>query len=219
MNSSSSDSLFLGELKFAKEKSFFETSIAVRWLIGVVFTFCLFLFLHFRQVPLETLDLGSKAPKYVVTQVDLDYFDQESTILKRNQAIRDLKPIYMIKPSQEEALKESIRKEVIDKEYLKSSEETALLKLNKILSDVRFVDGKTYKQVEENKETPYIWQSLSLKNDQSTAVISSESWKKLLTNEMTTEPLSPAAVVLFSKILAEEKLQQLELPRNAYFQL
>jgi cyclic-di-AMP phosphodiesterase PgpH len=206
MDSSSSDSLFLGELKFAKEKSFFETSIAVRWLIGVVFTFCLFLFLHFRQVPLETLDLGSKASKYIVTQVDLDYFDQESTILRRNQAIRDLKPIYLINPSQEETLRESIRKEIQEKEYLKSFQEIIFLKLNKILSDVRFVDPKTYQQVEKNTDTPYIWQLLALKEEEFTTFISPENWKKLFTEEMTTEPLNPTTIVLLSQILANNSL-------------
>ena len=65
-------------LTAAKEQGFFDKNTALRVLLGLLFTGALFFFLHFREVRVEMLELGSTAPRYVVAQVDFSFLDDEA---------------------------------------------------------------------------------------------------------------------------------------------
>lgn len=86
----------LAEAKTAAEWSFFDKSRGVRAVIAVVFLCSLFVFLHFREVKVDILELGSIAPSYVVAQVDFDFFDDEASIILRQEAVRDIGKIYKL---------------------------------------------------------------------------------------------------------------------------
>jgi putative nucleotidyltransferase with HDIG domain len=84
------------ELKFSREQRFFDKSMGVKILLALLFIISLFMFLHFREVRVEIFELGSIAPKYVVAQVDIDFYDEEATIILRQEASRDIGKIYRI---------------------------------------------------------------------------------------------------------------------------
>lgn len=84
------------ELKFSREQGFFDRSPIIRAAIGLLFILSLFLFLHFREVRVEILELNSIAPSYIVTQVDFDFLDEEATAILRQEAVRDIGKIYQI---------------------------------------------------------------------------------------------------------------------------
>ncbi|NGX46490.1 MAG: hypothetical protein K940chlam2_01681, partial [Chlamydiae bacterium] len=65
-------------------------------IIGGVFALFLFLFLHFREVFVETFELGSQAQKYVVAQIDFSFPDEEATIILKQEVGRDIGKIYRI---------------------------------------------------------------------------------------------------------------------------
>src|SRR5262245_47514454 len=88
------------ELKFSREQGFFDKSRTVRMLIGGLFALGLFLFLHIREVRLETLELGTIAPKYIVAQYDADFYDQEATLILKQEAVRDLGKIFKLSDKQ-----------------------------------------------------------------------------------------------------------------------
>lgn len=96
MNDRSSELVNYNELKFSREQGFFDKSIGIRWLIGLSFTVSLFLILHFREVRVEVLELNSIAPSYIVAQVDLNFFDEEATIILKQEAVRDIGKIFQI---------------------------------------------------------------------------------------------------------------------------
>ncbi len=52
--------------------------------------------LHFREIHVDVLEFNSVAPGYVVAQVDFDFLDEESTIIIRQEAVRDIGKIYQI---------------------------------------------------------------------------------------------------------------------------
>jgi putative nucleotidyltransferase with HDIG domain len=84
------------ELKFSREQGFFDKSLGVKILLVLLFIISLFMFLHFREVRVEMFELGSIAPKYVVAQVDLDFYDEEATIILKQESSRDVGKIYRI---------------------------------------------------------------------------------------------------------------------------
>lgn len=81
---------------YVREQVFFERSPSVRWGLVFVFTICLMIFLHFREVRVEVLELNSIAPGYIVAQVDFDFFDEEATFILKQEATRDVGKIYFL---------------------------------------------------------------------------------------------------------------------------
>lgn len=86
------------ELKFSGEQGFFDKSKALRYAIIFFFASIIFLFLHFREVQVEILDLNSIAPRYIVSQVSFDFPDEEATLIRKQDAVREIGKIYMISP-------------------------------------------------------------------------------------------------------------------------
>lgn len=84
------------ELKFSGQQGFFDTSKTIRYLILFIFAVLLFLFLHFREVRVEVLELNTVAPRYIVTQVGFEFPDDEATLIRRQEAVRDIGKIYKL---------------------------------------------------------------------------------------------------------------------------
>lgn len=141
----------------AHEPGFFDKSIGIRVLIGVVFTTALFFYLHFREVRVEVMEVGSVAPHYMVAQVDFAYYDEEATIIHRQEAVRDIGKVYQIDEG-------SIRTRRADLEtFLRQSKEWRerlpdvtfeeiyrgldLLENEQLI--IRFTDPRTLKKMEE----------------------------------------------------------------------
>lgn len=96
MDTSSRMSDPANELTFSKEQGFFDKSPFVKILIGAIFTLSLFLVLHFREVSVEVLEFGSIAPSYIVAQTDFEFYDEEATIIQKQEAVKDVGKIYRI---------------------------------------------------------------------------------------------------------------------------
>lgn len=88
------------DLKFSREQGFFDKNPSIRWMIALFFMVVLFAFIHFREVRVEILELNSIAPNYIVSQVDFDFFDEEATIILKQEAVRDIGRIYEIPEKQ-----------------------------------------------------------------------------------------------------------------------
>lgn len=84
------------ELKFSGEQSFFDRSKLIRYFIFSIFAFSLFLFLHFRETTVDVLELNQIAPKYIVSQIDFDFPDEEATLILKQESVRDIGKIYRV---------------------------------------------------------------------------------------------------------------------------
>lgn len=145
------------QLKFSREQGFFDKSLAIRALIGLLFAVCLFLFLHFREVHVEVLELNSIAPKYIVSQVDFDFFDEEATIILKQEALRDIGKIYNI--SEKEIRKRSLEFEnylIYNQDWRKDVPNStfeemyrAVDLLGKNLVQLRFTDPRTFQKIQQ----------------------------------------------------------------------
>lgn len=157
MNDSESDVENFDELKFSRQQSFFEKNFAIRILIGIIFTLALFLFLHFREVRVETLELNSIAPGYIVAQVDFDFLDEDATAILKQEAIRDVGSIYQLSPKEISQRRMEFENFLIyNQEWRKSAQDTTFEEmyrgidaLEKALQQLRFTDARTLQKVRE----------------------------------------------------------------------
>lgn len=88
------------ELRFSRAQSYFDKSVAIRFIIGALFAVFLFFFLHYRETFVETFELGSEAKKYVVSQIDFAFPDEEATIILKQEAAHEIGTIWKIKEEQ-----------------------------------------------------------------------------------------------------------------------
>lgn len=141
----------------AHEPGFFDKSFGIKLLIGLIFAVLLFFYLHFREVRVETLELGSIAPRYMVAQIDFAYYDEEATIILRQEAVRDIGAIYQIDPSgiraRRSEFEESLRQDKHWRERLPTATFEEIYRgldlLENALTAIRFTDPRTLKKMEE----------------------------------------------------------------------
>ncbi len=145
------------EIGSSQEQSFFDRSAGVRLLIGLTFTLSLFYFLHFREVRLEILEPDTQASKFYVAQIDFDFFDEEATLMMRQEAVRDLGRIYKVPDKEirqarvefEEFLaKDSTWREKYDYSAIEEVYKT-LDDLQRGLQRLRFTDPRTLQKAQE----------------------------------------------------------------------
>lgn len=145
------------ELKFSREHGFFDRSLLVKWAIAILFSFGLFTFIHFREVRIEVLELGSIAPRYVVAETDFSFPDEDATTILRQEALIDIGKIYLIDP-------DTIRKRrlefenflIYDQKWRKTAKLStfdemyrAIEKLERVLLEMRFSDARTIQKMKE----------------------------------------------------------------------
>lgn len=91
-----------------------KKQIKTRLVLGLAFWIVVFLFLHFREVRVEFIDLGSPASKYVVAQVDFDFLDKDLKLLMKQESMKDIGDIYHFDPQKVKQAKASFDKKMID---------------------------------------------------------------------------------------------------------
>lgn len=131
----------------------------MRTIIGVLFVLALFFTLHFREIPVEIPELNSIAPDYEVASTDFDFYDEEATIIIKQEAVRDIGRIYQF--SDKEIRQERVEFEnflIYDEEWRKDPQASSFEEIyNKIdsvekaLLQVRFTDPRTLQKMRELK--------------------------------------------------------------------
>lgn len=145
------------EFTFSGEQGFFDKSQTIRYLIVFIFASFLFLFVHFREVKIDVLELNSIAPNYVVSQVDFEFPDEEATVILKQEAVRNIGKIYRLSEKDirhkriefehfllyNQGWREQAKNEDIDRLYQTASE------LEKVLFQLRFTDPRTIQKMKE----------------------------------------------------------------------
>lgn len=152
------------ELKFSRDQGFFDKSVGIRILLALFFIFSLFVFLHFREVRVEMFERGTIAPKYVVAQVEIDFLDDEATIILRQEAVRDIGKIYRISESDIRETRMEFEKRLISEPGWFRLDQGKTLDMmyagvdlmEKTLRMVHFTDPRTLQKLNEvNLISPY----------------------------------------------------------------
>ncbi|NGX57282.1 MAG: Cyclic-di-AMP phosphodiesterase PgpH [Chlamydiae bacterium] len=202
MKERSSSVLNDSELRFSGEQGFFDKSSSIRLLIGLAFALSMFLFFHFREVRVEILELNSRAPKYVVAQVDFEFVDREATLILKQEAVRNVGKIYKIPENQitqrrldfENLLvrDEAFRKRLPDISFDEVSE--VLDSLQKAMNQLRFTDPRTLRKIREANYPSENYQIFTPLNLEAETDLPKQIWSKLARDNLSQEKMSAIVV-------------------------
>jgi len=128
-----------------------------RLLVGLFCTIGLALFLHFREIRMEVLELNTTAPRYIVAQVDFEFPDYETTIVLQQQAMQDIGEIYQIEETQiREAHLELEQQLIHDAGWRKAAPSSTFEEMYRAadlfettLLEARFTDARTLQKIKE----------------------------------------------------------------------
>ena len=156
-NSPSSISLDMDEeLRFSQQRGFFDQSAVIRLLIGVLFTCCLFLFLHYREVRVDILELNTIAQRYVVAQVDFDFPDEEATGIFKQEAVRDIGKVYKIDEKEIRQRRQDFETALVQKQGWRKLSDSTFDEMSQgidlfesALLKARFTDARTLQKMKD----------------------------------------------------------------------
>lgn len=128
-----------------------------RLIVGFICVFCLALFLHFREVRLEVLELNTTASRYIVAQIDFEFPDYENTIVIKQQAMQDIGEIYRIEDKQIRDARYLLEEDLIhNKEWREVAPSSTFEEMYKaadeletLLLEARFTDPRTIQKIKE----------------------------------------------------------------------
>ncbi len=128
-----------------------------RIIVGAVCAFCLALFLHFREVRIDVLELNSLATRYVIAQVDFEFPDYETTIILKQQAMQDVGKIYQIDDKEVREARFALEEELIHKREWRAAAPASTFEemykaadeIETVLLESRFTDPRTIQKIKE----------------------------------------------------------------------
>ncbi len=184
-----------------------------RIIVGCVCVFSLALFLHFREVRLEVLDLNATAGRYVVAQIDFEFPDYESTIVLKQQATQDVGKIYQIEDKQIRDVRYDVEESLIRNKNWRTQAPASTFEemykaadeLETLLIEARFTDPRTIQKIRELQlpEASYF----ELTPDETPQHLPAEFWQKMSHQITQTSAFHPDTVTYI--IRAFEKRQWL----------
>jgi putative nucleotidyltransferase with HDIG domain len=115
------------------------------------------LFIHFKEVRVEMLELGFHAQGYVVAQVDFEFPDKEATLILQQEAVQDIGSIYRIDETEIKKKRFEMEKFLIENrdwrtKIPKSTFEEMYKALDLVedsLIQARLTDARTYQKMKE----------------------------------------------------------------------
>ncbi len=135
----------------------FSNQRGMRIFVGLLCVIGLALFLHFREVRLEVLELNATAPRYIVAQIDFEFPDYETTIVLKQQAMQDVGAIYQIDDKEIHDARFELENQLIHNKKWRSSAPSSTFEemykaadeLETLLIEARFTDPRTLQKIKE----------------------------------------------------------------------
>lgn len=123
----------------------------------VLFVFSLAIFIHYREVRVESLQTNVEAEKYVLAQVGFEFPDVEATILLKQESMRDIGKIYRLDDKLVLQKAEEVERGLITNPEWREHFPLATFEMmysgkeavrDELLA-CRFVDARTYQKMKE----------------------------------------------------------------------
>lgn len=128
-----------------------------RILIALILISVLTLFIHTREVRVESLQVDELAKNYIIAQVDFTFPDEATTAVTKQEAIREISTIYSLDPREIKKTKVFLQKSLLKTDewkrlntYALPTDINAILDLlNNYLVHSRFTNERTLKRIKE----------------------------------------------------------------------
>jgi putative nucleotidyltransferase with HDIG domain len=164
-----------------------RNDVGLKLLIAFFAWFSLFLFLHFREIRVETLELSSTADKYVIGSVDFEFPDDESTLIFKQDVVQNISTIYQMQASELRQVRYSFEKFLLqnpEKLGNHSYEEVYQMAdgVMNSLFQARFTDAKTLQKIKELEIPVNQYFLFPFGSSKEAIYLPKDYWKKLKDN-------------------------------------
>ncbi|HPE85255.1 MAG TPA: hypothetical protein PLO43_03650, partial [Chlamydiales bacterium] len=184
------------EEKVSVKERLRTNNLGWRLFIGLLLTFCLALFLHFREVRVEVLEVDTVAKNYVVAQVDFEFPDNESTIIFRQDATRDIGFIYKIDEKQIDERSAKFDSDIsrnqpaLDLEQLYSAAKS----VERLMDQARFADNRTLQKIRQMNLSTQNYYLFTPYNNEDAVNLPDSFWRELSSRVIQSNGGSTSAV-------------------------
>jgi cyclic-di-AMP phosphodiesterase PgpH len=159
----------------SKKKSIFSSlkkdDLGLKLILVLFMLLVLTLFLHFREIRLDILELNSKASKYFVSQVDFKFLDDEATIISKQKRVSSINPIYFIDLNEIKIKRMNFENHLIcnpnwhNLPFISYDTLNELVdRFEKKLIKAKFTDSQTIKKLKKNKIDTFNYFSINHEN-------------------------------------------------------
>lgn len=134
-----------------------KEDLGFRLLVGFICVLFLAAFLHFRETRIEVLEFNAKAPRFIVSQIDFEFPDEEATVILKQDALSEIGEIYKINEREVHEARFEFENFLIQNREWKSEIPTATFEelykaadiLEEALINIRFTDPRTLQKIKE----------------------------------------------------------------------
>lgn len=158
-----------------------------RILVGFICVASLAIFLHFREVRLEVLELNATAGRYIVAQIDFEFPDYETTVLLRQQAMQDVGKIYQIDDKQIRDARYHLEDLLIHSKQWRQAAPSSTFEemykaadaLETLLLEARFTDPRTIQKIKELSLPDFSYYEFIPDEEASPSLLPNEFWERI----------------------------------------
>lgn len=216
----------MGDSEFHQKKPSLRVRLSANYLgykllVVLGFTLLLAAFIHFREAKIDNLEVGDLAPRFLISQVDFAFPDSESTLLIKQDAIREIGHIYKINERQIVDTRFAFENYVIKARQAGNIPENlqfdALYKATDAFEDVlmesRFTDIRTLQKLEEFHIPTTYFQSYVPKEISQPIYIPESIWQGMYENTSRLDHFS-SEVLIYVMNFFKERAWEIEEDRN-----
>lgn len=212
MDTQSSSSSRLADIKFARQSGFFDRNPLLRVAIAAAFALCLFSFLHFREVRVDMPELNTLADRYIVAQVDFTFLDERATAIRREEAVRDIGKIFRLSESQTRQRRTAFQQSVLEDDSWRTGSETITLDsilesldlMEEALLAVRFTDARTLNKMHQVDLSTANYLLFYARGPGEETVFPDQAWQQIAQQAFDDPPLYPEAAAFVLKLFQSQ---------------
>lgn len=195
-----------------------STEFWKRFSLGFFLVIVIACFIHFKELRMESLEIGAQSQGYIVAQVDFEFPDREATLILKQEAVRDIGPILMI--DQGEIKKKRFEFEnflIHHRDWRSRIKKTTFEEMynaadvvEESLLQARLTDPRTFQRLQESDISIVHYQVLNDLTTQSPMTLPDSFWQHLEYRIVKKFDFNPSVVSYILGYFKQDKWQLLQ---------
>lgn len=192
-----------------------EKRVIYRLLLGLICILSLTFFIHFKEVRVETLELGAQASGYIVAQVDFEFPDKEATLILKQEAVQDIGQIYRIDDKEIKKKRFELERFLIEnrdwRAKIPKSTFEEMYNASDVIEDFliqsRITDARTYQKMKEADISVVYYQIVQSLTTKKAVVLPITFWQHLEYLIVKQYQFNPQVIAYIISFFKQEKWQ------------